>query len=274
MGLAPLTLLIEDDFKKSVDIYSRWPGWQIPSVSLNAWICPLPDPIYILQTKDDEALLKVTRDYLAKGFAIDEKPEPLIIKDLEKEVELIIKPKLAYARLKDLYRKKGIMAFDYETTGLKPENPKQEIVSCSFCYQGTDTFAFMWDRRLEKIMKAILQKKELKKVASNLKYEERWSVSKLGTKVRGWHWDTMLAMHQLDNRRKITSIKFVAFVLLGVGNYDSDVEPYIDAGGSNKLNRMKEAPVKDLLLYNGMDSLLEYKAMEKQKEMLNWRNLK
>ena len=165
------------------------------------------------------------------------------------------------------------MAFDYETTGLKPENPAQEIVSCSFCFEETDTFAFMWDKRLEKVMKAILQKKELQKVASNQKYEERWSVNKLGTKVAGWHWDTMLAMHWLDNRRKITSIKFIVFVLMGVGTYDSDIEPYIDAGGCNLLNRMKEAPVEDLLLYNGMDSLLEYKAMLKQKEMVNWEKL-
>jgi len=270
MGTAPLQSLIAEEYKKSIDQASKWTGWMIPSPSLNAWVCPIAHPTYIMQMRRDEVLLDWTRKHLTQGFKIRNRPQPLDVKDLESQVEIIIKPKLAYERLKDLNKKTGIMAFDYETTGKKPDNEAQEIVSCSFCFEGEDTFAFPWHPKLIKIMKTILQNGKLRKVASNLKFEERWSMAKVGTRVNGWHWDTMLAAHQMDNRPKVTSLKFIAYVLLGVIDYDSHIEGYLKAENSNGLNRIKEINMRDLLVYNGMDSLLEFKVMEEQQRIMNW----
>ena len=80
----------------------------------------------------------------------------------------------------------------------------------------------------------------------------------------------MLAAHVLDNRGGISSIKFQAFVLLGQPDYDSSIKEYLksrDPGGYG-LNRVKQAPVKPLLLYCGLDSLLEYLVAKKQKKLL------
>lgn len=98
-----------------------------------------------------------------------------------------------------------------------------------------------------------------------MKFEERWTVAKLGCKVRGWHWDTMLAAHILDNRSGITSLKFQAFVHLGISDYDSHISPFLYSKHPNETNRIDQVDDKSLLLYNGLDSLLEYLIMKKQK---------
>jgi hypothetical protein len=107
-------------------------------------------------------------------------------------------------------------------------------------------------------------------VTGNCKFEDRWSKRILGVDVKGWWHDTMLAAHVLDNRGGISSIKFQAFVLLGQPDYDSSIKEYLksrDPGGYG-LNRVKQAPIKPLLQYCGMDSLLEYLVAKKQKKLL------
>jgi len=101
-----------------------------------------------------------------------------------------------------------------------------------------------------------------------MKFEERWSKQKLGTGVAGWYWDTMLAAHILDNRSDICSIKFQAYIHLGIPDYDSKlIESHflrsVD-GTANGFNRIRELGVNDLLRYNGMDSILEYRIAMKQ----------
>ena len=169
--------------------------------------------------------------------------------------------------MKQLLKRKGVLAFDYETTGLKPENSKQKIVSVSFCLDGRKTFACMVTDNNKKLVSQILKSPNLKKVASNMKFEERWTRAKFGHEVRCWHWDTMLAAHVLDNRSHITSIKFQSFIYLGINDYDSFINPYLKTQPGELLNRIEELDPEELLLYNGLDSLLEYMIMKKQRRM-------
>jgi hypothetical protein len=53
-------------------------------------------------------------------------------------------------------------------------------------------------------------------------------------------------------------------VSLGQAVYDDQVKPYLKSSSPGKRNRIKEFPLKDLLLYNGMDALLEYKLAQRQ----------
>jgi hypothetical protein len=103
-----------------------------------------------------------------------------------------------------------------------------------------------------------------------MKFEDRWCRAKLGCGVKNFVWDGMLAAHVLDNRPDITSLKFQAFVRLGVGDYNSHIEPFLrskDKGG-NEPNRIREAKLDDVLMYCGIDSLLEFKVARLQmKEM-------
>jgi len=159
------------------------------------------------------------------------------------------------------------IAFDYETNCLKPEYKGAEIKSCSVCWGGKTTIAYPW--KGEAIDATIeLLKAPHAKIASNLKFEHRWSKKILGIKVKNWMWDTMIASHVIDNRPGITSLKFQAFVLLGQGNYNRHIEPYLESKKGEHLNNIQEIEIEDLLLYNGLDSLLEYKVAVNQMRRL------
>ena len=107
-------------------------------------------------------------------------------------------------------------------------------------------------------------KSKTPKIGANDKFEERWCLKHLGISVKNWVWDTVLAAHCLDNRPGITSVKFQAFVRLGVEDYDSSVKPFLEGAGGNGRNRIREVDVGKFLLYCGLDSLLEYKVAKIQ----------
>ncbi len=271
LGKSAVDSLIAPLWKKDVGLLTRWVGWTIPLQAYGAWVCPTYHPAYLLRMDGDELLTNITNQHLETALELEREPVTgLTLSELEQEVEVIMTETAAKARLRDLVPKQGLLAFDYEGTGLKPERDEQRIVSCSFCYQGEDTFAFPFTDGTVRLVSKILRSPRLRKIASNLKFEERWTRVKLGHGVTGWDWDTMQAAHILDNRRGITSIKFQAFVLLGIGEYNARVEQYLESETANSLNRIAEIDTRDLLLYNGLDSLLEYKVAEIQKERMRW----
>jgi len=74
----------------------------------------------------------------------------------------------------------------------------------------------------------------------------------------------------LDQRPYITSIKFQSFVLLGNESYDDHITKYFRKTDKNGLNAIHEIDLKELLIYNGLDSLLEYKVAIKQMKLLGY----
>jgi DNA polymerase len=262
--------ILQPAWKKGLGPISRWAGWSIPMLEHNAWVVPTYHPKDVLESKDGTLLRNIIMQHLELAFSLKDKPIKAIptIK-LQEQVEILQNERSIKSRLRDLLTKKGLLAFDYETTGLKPERDEQKIVSCSFCFEGEDTFAFPWSPEIERLVSKILLSPNLGKIASNLKFEERWTRRKLGHGVENWNWDTMNAAHILDNRQAISSIKFQAFVHLGIGDYNSHLKHLLESEYPNELNRVHEINIKDLLLYNGMDSLLEFKVSEIQKEIMN-----
>ena len=106
-----------------------------------------------------------------------------------------------------------------------------------------------------------------------MKYEDNWLNVLHDIRVNPWAFDTMQAAHILDNRPGITSLKFQAYVRFGVLGYDEEVDPYLKAKSSNEVNRIMElvnSPegFRKLMLYNGIDSLMEYRLALKQMEEL------
>ena len=79
----------------------------------------------------------------------------------------------------------------------------------------------------------------------------------------------MLAAHVLDNRPGTTGLKFQAFVLLGQKSYNDHIEPLLETKSKKThINRIHEIDMDDLLFYNGLDSLLEYKVANIQMNMM------
>jgi uracil-DNA glycosylase family 4 len=246
---------------------ARWAGWQIPCQRYNAWLCPLYHPAAVLRAKEQPngpALRLTFERHLRAACKLRDRPwDP--VPDFRKDVEVILDPAAAAIRLAKYTG--GAIAFDYETDRLKPDHPDARIVSCSVCWEGQETIAYPWHGEAVTATKKLLFNADVRKVGQNIKFEERWTRREFGRGVRGWDWDCMLASHCLDNRAAVTSLKFQAFVRLGQEDYSTHVSPYLEApdGGGNTPNRIRRVDLESLLLYNGLDSLLEYKLWEAQK---------
>jgi DNA polymerase len=267
-GYAAAKSVIGMAWKGDIGTASRWTGWQIPSTKLNVWICPTHNPAYLVRTKKDRVLEKEFEDQIESAFALEGNPWSEI-PDYAKDVDVVIDPTLACKAIREIVERGGLCSFDYETNMLKPDSPKSQIVSASICWRGKQTIAFPWTRATAEEMSKFLLAKNIKKMAHNMKFEDRWTKAILKHRVVGWGWDSMIAAHLVDNRPDITSLKFQSFVLLGTPSFDDHIKPYLRTKeGSYEVNRVSsEIDLKDLLLYNGLDSLLEYKIAKKQMEL-------
>lgn len=245
---------------------TQWAGFQVPSQRIDAWICPTFHPSFVLREERGTAGLWFRR-HLREAFSLDSRPWDGSPPDYASRVEIVESPTRAAKIVREMIRRGGPVAFDYETDRLKPDRPEARIVCCSVCWRGKRTIAYPWHGEAVEATRELLRS-PLPKRASNLKFEERWSRAKLKTRVRNWEWDTMQAAHVIDNRSGITSIKFQSFVLLGQPTYNETVEPYLSGPGPNEPNRIREVDLRDLLLYCGMDSLLEFLVAERQMSLL------
>jgi uracil-DNA glycosylase family 4 len=240
---------------------ARWTGWVIPNREPNCWISVHYHPSY-LERQTDDLLDQLFHTNLKKALRRPySRPWPEGPPDYASQVELIYKPRQAAKLIREI--KDGCVAFDYEANCLKPEYEGAEIVSCSVCWNGKRTFAFPWIGEAVDAMSRLL-KSPVEKIAQNMKFEERWTRFMLKHRVRNWGWDTMLATHVLNQAAGITGLNFQAFVNLGLPPYDSHIAPLLKSPRKKHLNRIREIPLKDLLVYNGVDSLVTYHLMTNQ----------
>jgi uracil-DNA glycosylase family 4 len=271
MGPVAVASVIGSVWKEETGQMERWVEWKIPCHEYNAWICPTWGPGYLLN-KDDPVLDKEFKRNIRAAIELDERPWPSGPPDWAQTVRRVLDTAEAAEWLLDVANRKiGAVAWDYETNSLKPDADEAEIASCAVTY-GTnrpeETIAFPWHGEVISAMSKLLRS-PIPKIGANLKFEDRWTRAKLGHRVRNWVWDTVLAAHALDNRQGITSVKFQAFVRLGVPIWNEKIEPYLKSQGDSKLNRIRQLDVMDLLLYNGLDAVYEFEVATSQIEEMN-----
>ncbi len=236
-------------------------------------IIPTFHPSYILR-RNDKVLNRIFEKHLKMAIKKSKAKPWKKVPDYESQIDVIMNPSEAAKEIYKMISQGGPVAFDYEANCLKPEGEGTKIVSCSICHKGKKTIAYPWQGEV-KHATDILLKSSMPKIASNIKFEDRWTRAKMGHPVKNWWWDTMIAAHVLDNSPKVTGLKFQAFVLLGAESYDDIVAPFLKSVKNSRFNRIHEVDLKDLLLYNGLDSLLEYKvAMKQMKLFENRREVK
>lgn len=243
---------------------TKWSGWKIPCQKVNAWICPTFHPASILyeDEKRNPVLKMLFQKHLAQAVKIDSRPWKEV-PDWKSEIEVIHSPKKAARAIREL-QQSPLIAFDYESTCLKPELPGAAIVCCSIS-NGKRTIAYPWLEPAVSATYDLLRDKSVWKIAANLKNEERWTEWAFGKPVRNWFWDTVVDAHLLDNRPNITSVKFQSFALLGFESYDDHIRDFLKGDKETGINRIqKEIDPHQLLVYCGLDSLLEYKIAKKQ----------
>lgn len=272
LGNAAVYSLIGHRWQRNLGNITKWRGWAIPDHDFKCWVCPTFHPSFVSRAEGKEV-------------------ETIWKQDLKQAIECIDKPLPRYRKpnihiIEDLSELRNLkskqIAFDYETTGLKPQAKGHRIVCASVAINENHCFVFMMPvRRSERQpFVDILADGSVSKMAHNMKFEETWSVVRLRQPVRGWLWDSMLAAHILDNRPGVTSLKFQAYVQFGIVDYESEVSPYLQASkeGGNEMNRvyelLKKPGGKDKLLqYCGLDSIYEYRLALKQRREMNYNSI-
>jgi len=267
-GKIALTSVIGSRWKKSLEGIDKWRGFIIPDQELKCWIAPVFLPSFVQQSNRVEVANIFEKD-LKNALAI-----------LDKEFPVYQEPTINYITdlsVLEQIPNNAMIAFDYETTGLKPYAKSHKIVCCSVATDEDNVYVFTMPNEIEKREPFInlLNNKYIKKFSHNMKFEEPWSWVKLKTRVKSWYHDAMLAAHILDNRTGITNLKFQTYVNFGIIDYSSTVEPYlqaIDEKNANSMNRLLEyfatpEGKKETLKYCAYDSINEYRlAMKQMKE--------
>lgn len=248
----------------------KWNGYAIPCRKPNSWLIPTYHPSYLLRM-NNEVLARMVEKHTKRGIKLAKKKPWKKIPNYKNQVEIIMNTSKAARAIRSIIKAEGIVANDFETNCLKPEDERSEIVSCSICHNGEKTIAYPWCGEVIEATSELF-KSSIPKIAANMKFEQRWSVAKLGHSIRKWYWDTMVAAHYLDYRRGVTSLKFQSFVHLGQNDYDSHIKPFLKSTTNSPINRIKELDMRDLLLYNGLDSHNEYHVAMKQIKLVRKRN--
>ncbi len=257
----------------------RWRGLCIPDIEREAWVIPMYHPAYAIRMEKDDhfqntydrdlaAAVKISRDYLVPELVSLKGAK--IVKDFDQIVSI----------LTDVLKQKPThFAFDYETTGLKPYRKGHKIATISFCADGETAYGFPYQYRnhftqeqqdkIADLWIEILLDPKIKKICHNSKYEDCWTREFFGIDINPMWWCTMNAAHILDNRSLFSGLKFQALIRWGVPDYDSSISKYLKNNKDTPYNRVMEAPLNDLLLYNSIDSLLTYKLQEEQEDELS-----
>lgn len=251
---------------KNVLSINRWRKFCIPDFEHGVWVVPLFHPSFILRKKNDLNLRALYKRDLQFALSCIYK-QSVVPVSYEDKVNVVTDFSEVMSVL-DQASTKEIIAIDYETSSKKPYDSKHRIWSISlswdtdsaysFPYQYPNAFSREQKEQIKSKLSKILTDSNVKKVAHNIKFEHEWSC-KFFAEPKNWHWCTMLTAHILDNRGKISGLKFQVHVRYGITDYSSSVDKYMTSIDSNGLNRLYEVPLETLLLYNGMDAIFTYK---------------
>lgn len=254
----------------------RWRGFQIPNRQINTWVVPTYHPGFLIRERDpvyDKLFLTDLRGAFGLKGRPYIKPPPV---DQGDEILTEIDPGRASRRVtkfhRDLVASGRPMAFDFETTCLKPHGPKSRIHSCAVS-DGKVTIAYPWTEDTKAATARLLEDQRVKKIGANIKFENNWCLTHKMV-VRGWWWDVNQSAHCIDNASKVrpvTSVDFQAVARLGVGDWASEITPYLitpKGAGGYAVNRIKDVPLPKILRYVGLDALYEHLICQHQRTQL------
>lgn len=256
VGPDPTSSVISTFWNAPAELQDRWYGYAIPERSLNAWICPvgLANPGSRNTIASNTWLfrwLRNAKDHNYRPWGPDSVDPLQCVKIIENSDEVF--DVLARAS------KASLVAFDYETTGLKPEWSCHRVYSLGLSWVEGDEvvgYAFMVLPKHHDAIRAFLTS-PARKIAANMKFEDRWSRQIFRVSVTNWQWDTMLASHWENPAPATKGHKLMAFARLGVPYYASAIEGFFDAKKNSQPNNIFHAPIRPLLTYNAMDAVTE-----------------
>lgn len=267
-GESAFTSLLGEKVKRhlSKHQFNNFIGCCIPDQSFKMWVGVMYHPSFVLRSEENgnDTSVRLLWERNLKNILKIMKT-PFYVSNYRSDVFTTQSKEHAISWINSAIEKVDKIALDYETTGLKPHRKGHEVKCMSFS-DGVFAYAFpnFKDEEFQDAWKTLL-KKNCDKVAHNLRFESMWTQTALGFNMIGNQYDTMLAAHCWNNKMK-TGLKFWAYILFGVLGYNEDVEKYIkqkrkgeDEKSTNSFSLIENADIDELLLYNGLDSLLCFK---------------
>lgn len=273
LGDNALNSFLNHRWHKDLGDVKRWRGFTIPDQDANAWVVTTYHPAYLeLMQEKQNALDVLFENDIKKALSCLDKKLPQK-QELLDNVEILDQDQAInwlrdyYLSCAEYYKETGrkkYFDFDYETTGLKPHKEGHYIYCCAIAYSDNKAVSFMVKDNsiIKDRLRTLLQDERIEKEAANMKFEYAWSKVHLNCNVKGLVWDTMQMAHVLDNRVGVTGLKFQAYVDFGILDYDSHITQYWksdETKSGNAINRIHLANPKEMLLYCGMDALIERK---------------
>ena len=145
----------------------RWNGWLIPDQKIDAWVLPLHSPTYVTQKQHPVGTMEFRDGLRRLASARRSKPRPWGGKppNYEDRVTVLADPAQA-ARWIDRVTG-GTIAWDLETTTLKPDGPLAAIECASVCLDTEETVAFPWAGPVVPAMKRLLADPAVAKIGAN-----------------------------------------------------------------------------------------------------------
>lgn len=269
MGLRAMKSVLSVAFKKAVGEANIWHGWQIPSYVFNAWICPTYSPKEVVNAvnhfKNGDVYSLFFRDHIQTAASMVGTPLPSFnLNEAENRIQYIQDVRKLDKLLRPAFNSDKPFTFDYEANCLNAYWGGAKLRTCATYHDGV-CLAFPMVGEAKKYLKRVLQSSTPKRGA-NTKFEDHWSRVHVGTAVKNWDWDAMLSAHHLDCREGITSVKFQAFVRLGLMPWGEDISPFFVSQDGSKYNRIFDLDLEKLLWYNGIDAIAEAAICEHQKK--------
>ncbi len=271
-GSAALESIIGSIWKRNLGTINKWRGYIIPDQQFNAFICPVFSPRYVDKEEIEistiwEQDLHRALSNVGKKILQNKEPNIHIIDDLS---------------IFETDKSIDIIAFDYETTGLKPHAKGHKIICASVAIDENTCYVFEIPKKRKDTQPflKLLGNPFIKKMAHNMKYEDTWSIVKLRQHVENWYWDSMVAAKILDNRNGVVGLKFQTYVNFGIVDYASEVTPYLTAKDSkngnaiNKIDKLwdKKEGKEKILKYCALDSIYQFRLSMLQMKALDFKN--
>lgn len=247
---------------------SKLRGLTVPDLRFNLYVSVISEPVEETDSSFGEDVMRNTL-FLRDMEAMSEYYKKKVPEEYSRYKEYLFPCTSSEAVqvmkkiLEGDYR--NYIAFDFETTGLRPYNNGHRILSCAIATNEHASYSFMITEKTAFWLKKILRSPHIPKVAANMKFEKTWAKQILNCTVNNLILDVVVAAHVIDNRTGVTGVKFQSFQNFGIYGYEKAVANYISATkededllGANAFNSMHKCPEETMLTYVAMDSLLEY----------------
>lgn len=253
-GTSALRAVVSDLWTSSIGSYDRWTGHAIPIPSKGYMVYPLYDPIRIInEVREGNKEYEITQyNYMTKvARSINRDVRPKAI-SLDK-AEILTDEDEICEYLDSL--KDTDVAYDYEGSGLKPQNKGHFIYSLAIANDDRAVSFLTATKRIEKKVKRVLRDPSVGLIAANVKHELNWTRTIWGFETRNVKWDTMIAAHILDTRPGTKGLKFQVFVQLGIASYESNMKEAFKTKSNNAINKIKLLDKHMLLKYGATDAI-------------------